>query len=72
MTWDGIRGLAFVQGGALRILTRNQIEVTTRYPELPGLGSALDGQNAIFDGEMVGFNEQGRPSFEACDRRTRF
>src|SRR5205823_10453403 len=69
MKWDGIRGLAFIQGGQLRLMTRNQIEVTRRYPELSGLGAALGGRSAILDGEIVGFDEGGRPRFEALQQR---
>jgi len=69
MKWDGIRALAFIQGGKLRLMTRNQIEVTKRYPELLPFASQLGGRNAILDGEIVGFNDQGRPSFEALQQR---
>src|SRR5437867_11730301 len=69
MKWDGIRGLAFIQGGKLRLLTRNQIEVTKRYPELAGLGAALGRHAAILDGEIVGFDDAGRPRFEALQQR---
>jgi len=69
MKWDGIRALAFIQAGKLRIMTRNQIEVTKRYPELLPLSSQLGYRNAILDGEIVGFNDQGRPSFEALQQR---
>jgi len=34
MKWAGSRGLAFIEQGKPRLLTRNQIEVTRRYPEL--------------------------------------
>lgn len=46
MKWDGIRGLAFIQGGKLGIMTRNQIEVTRRYPELAPLAGQLAERNA--------------------------
>jgi bifunctional non-homologous end joining protein LigD len=69
MKWDGIRGLAFIEGGELKLLTRNQIEVTRRYPELAGMGADLGGRRAILDGEIVGFDEQGRPRFEALQQR---
>ena len=69
MKWDGIRGLAFIEQGKLRLLTRNQIEVTRRYPELAGLGAALGGHAAILDGEIVGFDDAGKPRFEALQQR---
>src|SRR5437763_13810539 len=69
MKWDGIRGLAFIQGGKLRLMTRNQIEVTRRYPELSGLGASLGRRSAILDGEIVGFDDGGRPRFEALQQR---
>ncbi len=69
MKWDGIRGLAFIEQGKLRLMTRNQIEVTRRYPELVGLASALGNHSAILDGEIVGFDDQGKPRFEALQQR---
>src|SRR2546427_10001405 len=69
MKWDGIRGLAVIQNGKLRLMTRNQIEVTRRYLELAGIGPQLDGRNAILDGEIVGFDDAGRPRFETLQQR---
>jgi bifunctional non-homologous end joining protein LigD len=58
---DGERCLAFRDGPALRLMTRNQKVVTATYPEL---ASALEGQQAddfIIDGEVVAFDgEQTR------------
>src|SRR5919199_2797413 len=50
-------------------MTRNQIEVTKRYPEFRGLEEALAGHSAILDGEIVGFDDDGRPRFEALQQR---
>src|SRR5438132_13389869 len=69
MKWDGIRGLAFLHGGKLRLFTRNQNEVTRRYPELAGLATALDGRDALLDGEIVGCDDDGKPRFEAIQQR---
>ena len=51
MKWDGIRGLAFIEQGKLRLMTRNQIEVTRRYPELRGLANELGSR-----GLKIGFS----------------
>jgi bifunctional non-homologous end joining protein LigD len=48
----------------LKLLTRNEIDRTTRYPELGVLAEALGSHSAMLDGEIVTFDEQGRPSFQ--------
>jgi bifunctional non-homologous end joining protein LigD len=67
--WDGIRALAYSEPGRLRLETRNLNEVTARYPELRALNRALSSHSAILDGEIVAFDEQGRPSFERLQGR---
>jgi bifunctional non-homologous end joining protein LigD len=66
--WDGIRALAFVEGGRLALQTRTGRDVTARYPELRPLGEALAGHEVVLDGEIVAF-EDGRPSFQALQSR---
>ena len=36
--WDGVRAIAYVDGGRLRLESRNGNDITPRYPELRGLG----------------------------------
>jgi bifunctional non-homologous end joining protein LigD len=67
--WDGIRALAFSQGGAFRLTTRNREEVTRRYPELRPISERLGSQAAILDGEVVALGPRGVPSFEQLQRR---
>jgi bifunctional non-homologous end joining protein LigD len=50
--------------GRLNLLTRNEIDRTTRYPELDILKEALGSHTAMLDGEIVTFDEQGRSSFQ--------
>ncbi len=69
LKWDGIRAAALTQDGALRLWTRNGNEISGRYPELDPLADALDGHAAMLDGEIVTFDDQGRPSFERLQRR---
>lgn len=61
--WDGMRAIAFVEGGALRLQSANGLDATGRFPELQGLPSALGGHDAVLDGEIVTFNERGVPDF---------
>ena len=67
--WDGVRAIAYVQPGRLRLESRNLNEITAAYPEVRGLIGALGMHEAVLDGEIVAFGENGRPSFERLQRR---
>jgi bifunctional non-homologous end joining protein LigD len=66
--WDGIRALAATAGGSLRIASRSGEDATLRYPELAALADALR-HDAVLDGEIVALDGEGRPSFQALQRR---
>ncbi len=67
--WDGIRAVARLDHGHLDLTGRSGTDFTPRYPELRPLGGALGATRAIVDGEIVAFDEQGRPSFERLQSR---
>ncbi len=67
--WDGIRAIAVSEPGTLKLLTRNQNEVSSRYPELRPFNRALSHHRAILDGEIVAFGPDGTPSFAALQGR---
>jgi bifunctional non-homologous end joining protein LigD len=67
--WDGVRAIGFAGGGRLRLASRNGNDITPRYPELRDLGRALGTRDAVFDGEVVAFGEDGRPSFQRLQKR---
>jgi bifunctional non-homologous end joining protein LigD len=67
--WDGIRALAHVEGGRVRLLSRSGEDVTPRYPEIHAMGRALGSREVILDGEVVALDEKGRPSFEEIQQR---
>jgi bifunctional non-homologous end joining protein LigD len=68
--WDGYRAVAFIENGSVRLVSRNQNDLTPRYPELRVLASQVNAKNAILDGEVVVLDEQGRPSFSLMQQRT--
>ena len=70
--WDGYRAIAFLEKGALRLVSRNQNDLTAQYSDLSDLPQAVDAKSAIFDGEIVVLDEQGRPSFSLMQQRTGF
>ncbi len=67
--WDGVRALAYSSPGELRLESRNLNDISQQYPELARLNRALSSHSAILDGEIVAFDEHGRPSFAALQRR---
>ncbi len=67
--WDGVRAVAYVRGGKAHLESRNLNDVTPRYPEVQGLAAALGKTEAVFDGEVVAFDEHGRSSFERLQGR---
>ena len=70
--WDGYRAVAFIENGKVRLVSRNQNELTQRYPELKDLAQFVKAKNAILDGEVVALDEQGRASFSLMQQRTGF
>jgi bifunctional non-homologous end joining protein LigD len=67
--WDGVRAITHSQPGHISFASRNANDVTAAYPELRALNRALGSHEAILDGEIVAFDEQGRPSFQALQSR---
>jgi bifunctional non-homologous end joining protein LigD len=67
--WDGVRAIAYCEPGHLRLESRNLREITTQYPEVGGISRALGSETVILDGELVAFDEDGRPSFQRLQRR---
>jgi DNA ligase D-like protein (predicted ligase) len=61
---DGYRAIAFKTRGQLHLRSRNDSDFNSRYPAvLRGLADLPD--ETVVDGELVAFDEEGRPSFGA-------
>ncbi|HEV8228913.1 MAG TPA: DNA ligase D, partial [Candidatus Limnocylindria bacterium] len=68
--WDGVRTVAFVDGGVVRLQTRNLLDCTAQYPEAHQIAEAMTGgYQAIVDGEVVALDERGVPSFQRLQPR---
>ncbi|TDD64796.1 DNA ligase [Jiangella aurantiaca] len=67
--WDGVRTIARIRDGRLRLTSRSLRDVTGTYPEIGRLVDALDGRRVMLDGEIVAFDDQGRPSFQQLQPR---
>ncbi len=70
--WDGYRAITFVENGKVRLVSRNQNELTGRYPELKDMPDFIQAKTAILDGEVVALDADGRASFSLMQQRTGF
>lgn len=68
--WDGYRALSFIRDGSVRLLSRNQNEMTGEFPEIAQALSEIQVEEAILDGEVVALDDQGRSSFSLMQQRT--
>jgi bifunctional non-homologous end joining protein LigD len=61
---DGFRAIAFKTGGTVHLRSRNDNDFNRQYPAVVRALEKLPDETAI-DGELVAFDEEGRPSFNA-------
>jgi bifunctional non-homologous end joining protein LigD len=72
-TWepklDGYRVLAFVDASGVKLRSRRDLDLTSTFPRLVAElgGQSVDGM--ILDGELVAFDADGKPSFNALQNR---
>jgi bifunctional non-homologous end joining protein LigD len=69
LKWDGVRALLLCEEGETKVSARRGDDATARYPELAEIAASLGGHDAVFDGEIVAFDERGEPSFGRLQRR---
>ena len=68
--WDGYRALALKNGAAIRLISRNQKNLTADYPSVVAALQTIKEQSLALDGEIVALDANGRPSFQALQHRT--
>jgi len=61
--WDGLRALASVDRGTVRLRGRHGADLTPLFPEIARAGASLD-SSAVLDGVIVALDGEGRPSFD--------
>lgn len=66
--WDGVRAIARLTDGEVRLFSRNGNDITASYPEFTDLGRAIVG-DAVLDGEIVALDTDGRPDFGLLQQR---
>lgn len=61
--YDGYRGLLFYRQHSIKLLSRNQVDLSKRFPELQSI--ELQAESALLDGEIVAVDQDGYPCFDA-------
>lgn len=67
---DGYRALLVKDDGRIRIISRNEKDLTANYPAVAAAGSKLNAKSVVLDGEVVALDASGRPSFQALQHRS--
>jgi bifunctional non-homologous end joining protein LigD len=67
--WDGVRAICRWDGRQFSLQSRNQLDITNRYPELWPLGDVFGSRPVMLDGEVIALDEKERPSFSRLQRR---
>lgn len=67
--WDGIRTIARVDTGTVRLWSRTKREITTEFPELSAISAAVNAKQALLDGEVVVLDKTGRSDFQRLQSR---
>ena len=68
--FDGYRALALKNGASVKLLSRKGNDLTADYPAIQRAVAALKVKSALIDGEIVAFDESGRPSFQQLHHRS--
>jgi bifunctional non-homologous end joining protein LigD len=67
--YDGVRVIAERRGDEVRMLGRSGEDITARYPEIAAALRALAVERFVLDGEIVAFDDSGKPSFARLQKR---
>lgn len=67
--WDGVHAVAYLEDRQIRLMTRNDRDTTSSYPELHPMGEQFGPHSVVLDGEIVALDGSGRPSFSRLQSR---
>jgi len=67
--WDGVRAITFIDGGRIRMRSRNDKELAPSFPEFREIGVAMGARPCVLDGEIVVIGDGGIPDFGRLQHR---
>lgn len=62
--WDGYRAVCFIENGKARLISRNDQDLSARFPYLSQAPALVDAKNAVLDGELVALDDEGVSRFQ--------
>ena len=69
LKFDGIRLIAIKSLERVSLLSRNQNDLSARFPEIVEVIQNLPAEECVVDGEVVALDEEGRSSFQLLQAR---
>jgi bifunctional non-homologous end joining protein LigD len=67
--YDGIRALAYLRRGRVRLYSRNLNDITAEFRDIARALQGLPGGDFVLDGEVVAFDRHGVSRFQLLQRR---
>src|SRR5262245_52697906 len=68
--WDGCRAIATKDRDRVKLVSRNQKDLTRDYRAIAAAIAELSPRSVVLDGEIVALDASGRPSFQALQHRS--
>ncbi len=68
LKWDGIRASLVIRDGVVELFSRGGQNMTEQFPELQNAESFRI-RNGVFDGEIICFDQEGKPDFKKVMKR---
>ncbi len=71
LKYDGFRCLAAISAGSLAMWSRNEIDLSTRFPRSAEALSKLKEREVVLDGEIVALDDEGTARFQLLQQSAR-
>ena len=69
LKFDGIRAQAIKDGAKVKLISRNENDLTKKFDEIAGAVAVLPCAECVIDGEVVALDKEGRSSFQLLQSR---
>ena len=66
---DGVRTIAIINDGEVKLLSRSGLDTTAQYPLVCEELARQPAHGLVIDGEIIATDDEGRPSFEVLAQR---